>query len=247
MTRFDVRAATAALGLGLVLASGAAAHEDDPKILDRKAPFPGTGYTAANHSLAGGGTAASALGFPADRLSLNAWLTLSDLGNGSQNGSDCWGYVSPSGREYALMCTTGATVVVEVTNPQNPQVIGRINGPNSTWRDVKTYQNRAYTVSEGGSGIQVINLPGAGAAVSGPVEQVIPVAGGQIYAGLRDDPFFFDLEGFTDTVTTGVLSFDSTRDSLAGTNVTSIVLEMDLGAATKGSESLQIWATSNRL
>ena len=49
------------------------------------------------------------------------------------------------------MCTTGATVVMEVTNPQNPQVIGRINGPNSTWRDVKTYQNRAYTVSEGGS------------------------------------------------------------------------------------------------
>ena len=158
MTRFDVRGTTAALGLGLVLASGAAAHEDDPKILDRKAPFPGTGYTAANHSLAGGGTAANALGFPADRLSLNAWLTLSDLGNGSQNGSDCWGYVSPSGREYALMCTTGATVVVEVTNPQNPQVIGRINGPTSDWRDVKTYQDRAYTVSEGGSGIQVIDL-----------------------------------------------------------------------------------------
>ena len=60
MTRFDVRAATAALGLGLVLASGAAAHEDDPKILDRKAPFPGTGYTAANQNLAGlGGTSNS--------------------------------------------------------------------------------------------------------------------------------------------------------------------------------------------
>ena len=91
MNRFDVRGTTAALGLGLVLASGAAAHEDDPKILDRKAPFPGTGYTAANHSLTGVGSVANALGFPADRLSLNAWLTLSDLGNGNQNGSDCWG------------------------------------------------------------------------------------------------------------------------------------------------------------
>ena len=158
MTRFDVRAATAALGLGLVLASGAAAHEDDPKILDRKAPFPGTGYTAANQNLAGLGGTSNSLGFPANRMSLRSWLTMSDLGNGGENGSDCWGYVSPSGREYALMCTTGATVVVEVTNPQNPQVIGRINGPNSTWRDVKTYQDRAYTVSEGGSGIQVINL-----------------------------------------------------------------------------------------
>lgn len=158
MTRLDVRGASAALGLGLLLAGSAAAHEDDPKILDRKAPVPGTGYIAANQGLAGPGSTARSLGFPSDNISLNAWLTLSDLGVGNQNGNDCWGYVSPSGREYALMCTTGATIVVEVTNPQNPQVIGRVNGPNSTWRDVKTYQDRAYTVSEGGSGIQVINL-----------------------------------------------------------------------------------------
>jgi hypothetical protein len=100
---------------------------------------------------------------------------------------------------------------------------------------------------QGNWGVQVIDLPGTGAPVSGPVEQVIPVPGGKLYAGLRDDPFFFDLQGFTDTVTTGVLSFDSSRDSLAGTNVTALVLEMDLGSALEGSESLQIWATTSRL
>lgn len=153
-----LRGASAALGLGLVLANGATAHEDDPKILHLKAPVQGSGFSAATNAPAGGGTIASSLGFPASGLTLQAWLTTTDLGNGSENGNDCWGYTSPSGREYALMGTTGATVVVEVTNPSMPQVVARIAGPNSLWRDIKTYQDRAYAVSEGGNGIQVIDL-----------------------------------------------------------------------------------------
>ena len=161
MTRFDSRAAFAAAGLGFLLTATAVAHEDDPKLLDRKPPVAGTGYLSGVPTAANGasfGTSQANLGFPASGVSLSAWLTMSDLGNGNENGNDCWGYVSPSGREYALMGTTGATVVVEITNPGMPQVIGRINGPSSTWRDIKTYQDRAYTVSEGGNGIQVIDL-----------------------------------------------------------------------------------------
>ena len=56
------------------------------------------------------------------------------------------------------MGTSNATVVVEITNPANPTIIGDIPGPISLWRDIKTYQDRAYSVSEGGGGIQVINL-----------------------------------------------------------------------------------------
>ncbi len=101
--------------------------------------------------------------------------------------------------------------------------------------------------SQGNWGVKVWNLPGTGAPVVGAVEQVVPAAGGKVWVGLRDDPFFFDLEGYTDTLSTGALSFDSTRDSLAGTNVTAIALEMDLGAALDGSETLQVWATTGRL
>jgi hypothetical protein len=98
----------------------------------------------------------------------------------------------------------------------------------------------------GNWGVQVTNLPGTSAPVVSSVEQVTAVPGGSIYAGLRDDPFFFDLQGFNDTVTTGALSFDNTRDSLAGTNVTSLVLEMDLASALEGSETIQVWATTSR-
>ena len=99
---------------------------------------------------------------------------------------------------------------------------------------------------QGNWGVQVTNLPGTSAPIVGAVEQVTAVPGGLIYAGLRDDPFFFDLQGFNDTATTGVLSFDNSRDSLAGTNVTSLVLEMDLASALEGSDGLQIWATTSR-
>ncbi|QDV08594.1 LVIVD repeat protein [Planctomycetes bacterium Poly30] len=160
--RTALRYSLALTGLGLTFAASAVAHEDDPKILDRKPPVAGSGFQAGvpmGALLPGGGanTAASS-GFPASGVQLESWLTLGDLGNGNDNGNDCWGYVSPSGREYALMGTTSATVVVEITNPGAPVVIQRIPGPSSTWRDIKTYQDRAYTVSEGGNGIQVINL-----------------------------------------------------------------------------------------
>ncbi|MEM6671854.1 MAG: choice-of-anchor B family protein [Planctomycetota bacterium] len=150
--------AIAPFSLGLALAATAPAHEDDPKILDRKPPVPGTGYRAATGQALGGGTAAAGLGFPAQDVTLTSWLTLGDLGYPSANGNDCWGYTSPSGREYALMCTTQGTAVVEITNAASPVVVGRVNGPQSVWRDVKVFGERAYVVSEGGGGIQVIDL-----------------------------------------------------------------------------------------
>ncbi|MEM9382453.1 MAG: choice-of-anchor B family protein [Planctomycetota bacterium] len=160
MSTQRLRAALCAAVLATPFASPATAHEDDPKILDRKPPVPGTGFiaSAAPTANGGGATAAGSNGFPSDGVELSSWLTLADLGYPSSNGNDCWGYTSPSGREYALMCTTRGTVVVEVTTPTSPVILGRIDGPNSTWRDVKTYDTRAYVVSEGGSGIQVIDL-----------------------------------------------------------------------------------------
>jgi len=151
-------------GLGLVFAAVAPAHDDDPKILDRLPPVPGTGFRAAAPGAFGpGGTASS--GFPAVNFTLNAWMTMSDLGYPTANGNDCWGYTSPSGREYALMGTTQGTAIVELTVPNMPVVIERINGPNSTWRDIKVYGTYAYAVSEGGSGIQVIDMSGVDAGV----------------------------------------------------------------------------------
>ncbi|MEE8141649.1 MAG: choice-of-anchor B family protein, partial [Planctomycetota bacterium] len=99
-------------------------------------------------------------GFPSSGMTLLSWLTLDDLGVGTtlDNGNDCWGYVSPSGREYALMGHSHGTTFVEVTDPANPVILELIHGPVSLWRDIKVYQSYAYAVSEGGDGIQVIDM-----------------------------------------------------------------------------------------
>ncbi|MEQ8767346.1 MAG: choice-of-anchor B family protein [Planctomycetota bacterium] len=134
-------------------------HPDDPKIRDRQPAYQGPGYRAGDAALpgGGGGYGTTAVDFDSSGVTLLSWLPLSSFGSPA-SGADCWGYVSPSGREYAIFCHADGTSFVEITNPSSPQVVGTISGPNSLWRDVKIYQNFAYAVSEGGSGIQVINL-----------------------------------------------------------------------------------------
>lgn len=137
---------------GLILPVFAAtAHEDDPKLLDRQPRYEGAGWRA-------GQSRSEPPSFPAGGISLQSWITLPEFGAQHQSGNDCWGYVSPSGREYALMGLSHGTGVVEITDPANATLIGVIPGPGSLWRDIKVYSHYAYTVSEGGSGIQVIDL-----------------------------------------------------------------------------------------
>ena len=116
--------------------------------------------------------------------------------------------------------------------------------------------------SKGESGVQFEGIPGAGAQfVSGPVERVLASPTGlRAYAGLRDDPFFFDFEGFTATIGSfnstdkpkGRLFFDASRDSFARRNLTALVFEMDpaLIVARPGSSSnklIRVWASGDRL
>jgi choice-of-anchor B domain-containing protein len=141
-------------GLGLPLS----AHEDDPKLLDRQPAHPGegirTGVPAPGARL--GGTKAA--GFAANKVTLLSWLTLGDLSAAATSGNDCWGYTSPSGREYALMGVSSGTAFVEITDPNAPEIVAFHSGPSSLWRDIKVFGTHVYSVSEGGSGIQVFNV-----------------------------------------------------------------------------------------
>jgi choice-of-anchor B domain-containing protein len=146
--------------LGLCLVAPLIAHEDDPKILDRQPPLPGPGLRTATNLAGGPNTQALGNGgFDASGIELLSWITMQDLDD-SANGNDCWGYVSPSGREYGIMCTFGGTQFIEITDPRNPVLIEDIQGVSgSLWRDAKVFQEYCYVVSEGsGSGIQVIDM-----------------------------------------------------------------------------------------
>ncbi len=137
------------------------AHSDDPKLRDREPRFEGVG---CQDCPAAGGRAAAGLGgeFDSSGVILRSWLPLAQLdlffSNASANGNDCWGYVSPAGREYALVGTSEGTAFVEITDPMHTTVIAGISGPSSLWRDIKVYQHYAYAVSEGGGGIQVMDM-----------------------------------------------------------------------------------------
>lgn len=72
--------------------------------------------------------------------------------------NDVWGYTAPNGDEYALLCATTGTVVVDITNPATPVERGWFPFGNSTWRDVRTYGTYAYVVTEATSGFQIIDL-----------------------------------------------------------------------------------------
>ncbi|MGH7149367.1 MAG: LVIVD repeat-containing protein [Planctomycetota bacterium] len=69
------------------------------------------------------------------------------------------GYVeAASGREFALVGTFTGTWIVETTNPSNPVEKGFFPGPTSLWREISTYQHYAYVVTEGGGGVQILDL-----------------------------------------------------------------------------------------
>ncbi|GJM23707.1 MAG: hypothetical protein DHS20C16_01220 [Phycisphaerae bacterium] len=94
--------------------------------------------------------------FQSLNVSQHAWLDLADLTAGA--GCDSWGYVSGSGREYALMGVTTKLIVVEITDPVNPVIVGSVGHSTSDWCDVKTFGDYAYVVNETGGGVDVIDL-----------------------------------------------------------------------------------------
>ncbi len=98
-------------------------------------------------------------GFTSNNVTLLSHVQLSDFADNPAEANDVWGYVSPSGREYAIIGLECSVGVVEVTDPINPVVVGTVAGPCSTWRDMKVHGEYAYNVIEQtGNGLQIIDL-----------------------------------------------------------------------------------------
>ncbi|MEM1423485.1 MAG: choice-of-anchor B family protein, partial [Planctomycetota bacterium] len=96
--------------------------------------------------------------FASSNVTLLSHLDLPEFSTNPVTGNDCWGYVSPSGREYALVGLRAALAVVEITDPQNPVILDEIPHSSSLWSDVKTYQTYCYVSNESGGGINIIDL-----------------------------------------------------------------------------------------
>jgi hypothetical protein len=95
--------------------------------------------------------------------------------------------------------------------------------------------------------VNVTGIPGTGGGgVAGPIERPFTRGDVKVFAGLRDDPFFFDLTGFRQTLMTGTLSMINDRDFFAGKNSSAIVIQFPLSAVSPAGEVVRVWSTTGR-
>lgn len=96
--------------------------------------------------------------FHSSGLLMERGILPSEFDVNARSGNDCWGYVSSSGREYALMGLHNAMAVVEVTDPRQPRIVETFLHQDCTWADIKVYRHYAYVANDCGGGIQIIDL-----------------------------------------------------------------------------------------
>ena len=98
--------------------------------------------------------------FPCNGYDLQAHFDLNFLN--ASAGNDSWGWTDPDdGTEYALIGLNNGTAFIDISDPINPIYLGKLptQTSNSSWRDIKVYNNYAFIVSEaGGHGMQVFDL-----------------------------------------------------------------------------------------
>lgn len=104
-------------------------------------------------------------GFPCNQVEFYANVSNSLLSGGvNVESNDIWGWTDPeTGKEYALVGLTNGTVFVDISNPSEPLIVGRLashTGTSSLWRDIKVFNNHAYVVADSnpGHGMQVFDL-----------------------------------------------------------------------------------------
>tara|TARA_R110001592_G_scaffold9723_4_gene51496 strand:- start:56536 stop:58074 length:1539 start_codon:yes stop_codon:yes gene_type:complete len=75
--------------------------------------------------------------------------------------NDIWGINHSNGSEYAIVGRVDGITIVDVTDPSNIETIKTVNGQFSIWRDLKSYGNFAYGVTEAKEGVTIIDLTNA--------------------------------------------------------------------------------------
>lgn len=124
------------------------------------------------------------------------------------------------------------------------------DGADSVEPDVRI-DIRMAEQEDGSCTVQLDNVPGAGDDFSGTVagdNRIFQSGSGlNAFIGSTDDPFFFDSQGFGETLSTGTVAIDSTRDTFAGRNLSAIAFEIDTAALSDTQTVFKAWATTARI
>ena len=115
-------------------------------------PVDNSGFIPCENGLAGN--------YPCNGIGLVSRISLAEMGG--RDGNDCWGWTDPdTGKEYAIMGTDANTTFIDISDAENPVILGSLPTAtsSSTWRDIKVYNNYAFIVSEASShGMQIFDL-----------------------------------------------------------------------------------------
>ena len=108
-----------------------------------------------------------ATAFDCSNTGLVSYMPLSELG--AHRGvrlSDLWGWTDPlTGKDYALIGRTDGLAFVDISDATHPRYLGDLmrtpGATMSSWREIKTYKNYAFVVSDGSGdhhGMQIFDL-----------------------------------------------------------------------------------------
>jgi len=157
---------------------------------------------------------------------------------------------------YTWHSDTKFVVAITFAGPQPPNraafydrnVLYQINLSTDGVRDTVEIPIRIrFGQGGGGNGVQFSGLPGVTGALQGSVETNLAAPNGiQARAGLFDDPFAFDLQGFRETRSSGTLKFKNDRNFFAGQNDTAIVIEIPRSVLGNGTNPVDVWAATSR-
>lgn len=135
--------------------------------------------------------------------------------------SDIWGYVDENNNEYAIVGCVSGTSIVDVTDPANPVEVFWESGQNSTWRDIKVYNDFAYITTEAEDGLLIIDLTPLPVSTNLPVYYYNGPVGGEWSTAHN---IFIDENGIAyifgaDRGEGGVIMLDLTQDPTAPVEV----------------------------
>lgn len=98
--------------------------------------------------------------YPCENVDFLSFMSLDEIGGGD-NTNDIWGWVSPDGKEYAIVGCSNGTAFIDITDAANPVYIGIMptHNSNSLWRDMETYGHYCFSVNEANfHGLQVFDM-----------------------------------------------------------------------------------------
>ena len=186
-------------------------------------------------------------------------------GNLQTDITDVYAFRAPNGRTVLVMNVNGLTKAGKqatfATNVPSVAATKRVTYNLRVDNNGDAKEDVVLAVTFGapsGKGVQELTVKRNGKQIldgaTSPYGKVIRNNGTGIraYAGMRDDPFFFDLNGFLNILSKkpgeSFLGCTSPRkDAFAGSNVSSIVLELNSSLLTRsGSSMIGVWSTTNR-